>query len=276
MQVIGIDFTSAPSRRKPITALYCTLDDKKLKAENLEEWRDFSGFENALRRPGPWIMGIDFPFGQARCFIEMIGWPVAWSDYVRHSAQLGRMGFRDALNSYRAGRRVGDKEHRRATDDAAGSISPQKIFGVPVGLMFFEGAHRLMEAGVTIPHIHQGDPKRIVVEAYPGIAARTLVGRLSYKTDTRKKQTSDQSKARHQIFDALLTQSPRHFGFYIDASESLCDDPCADQLDALLCAAQAAWAWQRRNDRFGAPMLIDPLEGWIADPKIAEAMDRPR
>jgi hypothetical protein len=49
------------------------------------------------------------------------------------------------------------------TDIAAGSVSPQKLYGVPVGLMFFEGAPR------PIPKLHYGDPKRIVVEAYPGV-----------------------------------------------------------------------------------------------------------
>lgn len=56
----------------------------------------------------------------------------------------------------------GDKEHRRVTDIAAGSISPQKIYGVPVGLMFFEGAPRLIKSGVTIPILQTGDPSRIV------------------------------------------------------------------------------------------------------------------
>ena len=32
--------------------------------------------------------------------------------------------------------RKADKEHRRQTDIAVGSVSPQKLYGVPVGLMF--------------------------------------------------------------------------------------------------------------------------------------------
>jgi hypothetical protein len=276
MQIIGIDFTSRPSRRKPITALLCTFEDAKLSAGNLDEWPDFSRFENALARPGPWIAGIDFPFGQSRRFIETIGWPAAWADYVRHVESLGRAGFCEALNAYRANRPDGDKEHRRATDEVAGSISPQKLFGVPVGLMFFEGAPRLIKAGVTIPQLQQGDPNRIVVEAYPGIVARNLIGRRSYKNDAKNKQTSDQHEARRAIFKALKAQSQQYFGFAIEASDSLCDDPGSDRLDALLCAVQAAWAWQQRDRRFGAPAIIDPLEGWIADPSVVEALERRR
>jgi hypothetical protein len=55
------------------------------------------------------------------------------------------------LEVYRSHRPFGDKEHRRKTDIAASSISPQKLYGVPVGLMFFEGAPRLVKSGVTIP-----------------------------------------------------------------------------------------------------------------------------
>jgi hypothetical protein len=43
--------------------------------------------------------------------------------------------------------------------------------------MFFEGPPRLLDAGVTIPYVQVGDPRRIVVEAYPGVLARQLIGR---------------------------------------------------------------------------------------------------
>jgi hypothetical protein len=273
VKIIGIDFTSRPTRRKPITAIHCTFNGQKLSAETLEEWSSFSDFEHALVRQGPWIAGIDFPFGQSRRFIETIGWPRAWADYVRHAGSLGRAGFRTALNTYRAGRAVGDKEHRRATDAAAGAISPQKLYGVPVGLMFFEGARRLLHAGVTVPQLHDGDPDRVVVEAYPGVVARALVGRRSYKSDTKKKQTSNQLEVRHAIFEALHEESPTRYGFEIEADKRLCDDPGADQLDALLCAVQAAWAWKNKDHNFGAPVALDALEGWIADPGVTHVSE---
>ena len=86
---------------------------------------------------------MDFPFGQARRFIETIGWPRPGKAMSPCRKSLGRRGFRDALDEYRANRADGDKEHPRRTDALAGSISPQKLYGVPVGLMFFEGAPRL-------------------------------------------------------------------------------------------------------------------------------------
>jgi hypothetical protein len=199
MRVYGIDFTSRPRRGKPITCLGCVLDGDRLEAEKLIEWQDFEAFEAALRAPGPWIAGIDFPFGQCRTLIENIGWPITWAGYVEHVKTLGRKGFREALDSYRAKRPAGDKEHRRIADIAAGSISPQKLYGTPVGLMFFEGAPRLREAGVTIPGLQSGDPGRIVIEAYPGILARSIIGRRSYKQDTKARQTAEQHAARKDL-----------------------------------------------------------------------------
>ena len=34
-------------------------------------------------------------------------------------------------------------------------------------------------------------------------------------------------------------------------------------LHALGDAAQAAWAWRRRDQRWGLPKSVDPVEGWI-------------
>ena len=271
MKVYGIDFTSTPKRRKPITCLECRLDGNRLEAGDLIEWTEFDAYENALRRPGPWIAGIDFPFGQSRKFIENTGWPNTWQGYVEHVGSLDRKSFRSVLDGYRANRPAGDKEHRRAVDVKAGSISPQKLYGVPVGLMFFEGAPRLLEADVTIPGLHQGDPQRIVVETYPGVLARSLIGRRSYKQDTKKKQTQDQYDARKELLEKITGNGLlKTHGLKVTASEWLADDPGADHLDALLCAIQAGWAWMHRDNNFGVSSPVDPLEGWIADPSLQD------
>jgi hypothetical protein len=270
VRVYGIDFTSRPGRRKPITCLECVLEGRRLRARLLSLWQDFADFETALSRPGPWIAGIDFPFGQARRFIETIGWPRSWAGYVDHARSLGREGFRAALDAYRAKRPPGDKEHRRATNVAAGSISSQKLYGTPVGLMFFEGAPRLRATGVTIPGLQDGDSDRIVVEAYPGFLARAVIGKRPYKQDTKAKQTDEQARARADLLQALTGEAARSlYGLRVDAPASLIRDPGGDHLDALLCAIQAAWAWTRRNEGFGAPEVSDPMEGWIADPGLA-------
>lgn len=270
MKIYGIDFTSRPTRRKPITCLVCTLDDGRLRAASLRQWPSFVHFEDALREPGPWITGLDFPFGQSRTFIENAGWPLTWAGYISHVRTMNRQTFRRTLDDYRAPRRHGDKEHRRRTDVAAGSVSPQKLYGTPVGLMFFEGASRLQSADVTIPGLQKGDPDRVAVEAYPGILARHFIGRRSYKQDAKSKQTRDQHRARMDLLNALMGGGGRRqYGLTIDAPPALADDPTGDQLDALLCAVQAAWAWARRHEQFGMPALTDTLEGWITDPALS-------
>ena len=202
------------------------FDGDVLCARLLEEWHDFASFEHALNRAGPWIAGIDFPFGQARRFVETIGWPLNWAAYVQYAHTLGRSGYRQALDSYRMGRAEGDKEHRRRTDIAAGSISPQKLYGVPVGLMFFEGAPRLV-AGVCMSRTCWTETRRrIVVEAYPGVLARGLIGRRSYKNDSARKQSDDHLKARHDLFSKVIGGAlPPGFGFQVHAESALCDDP---------------------------------------------------
>ena len=51
------------------------------------------------------------------------------------------------------------------------------------------------------------------------------------------------------------------------------EDASGDKLDAVLCAIQAAWAWKKRDRRYGRPHSADKLEGWIADPVTCRAMD---
>lgn len=277
MRVLGVDFTSSPGARKALTCVVADLEGEELSVGSLERWRDFDNFERALMRPGPWIAALDFPFGQSSAFTRNIGWPRAWSDYVSLVGKMSRKEYRERLDAYRETREPGDKEHRRKTDVLAGSSSPQKLFGVPVGLMFYEGAPRLLASGVTVPGIIDGDPKRIAVEAYPGALARHLIGRRSYKNDSRGKQTADHGNAREEIVTKLrqgdlLTSH----GVRVDVVSSIAEDPGADDLDALLCAVQAAAAWRRRDRLFGAPAGLDPNEGWIAEPSVYEDRDRLR
>ncbi len=268
VDVHGIDFTSRPRDRKPITSRHCRLEGDMLRALAARPLPSFADFEDALARPGPWIAGIDFPFGQARRFCDDVGWPSAWKDYVGYVERLGKAGFEAVLDEYRRTQPKGQKEHLRRTDVLARAKSPQKLYFIPVGKMFFQGAPRLLKAGVTIPRLHPGDPARIVVEAYPGVLARAVT-RDSYKSDTQREQTRRQREARANILEALTSgELSNRYGMTVMADDpDLVDDPTGDTLDALLCAVQAAWAWRNRRQLFCGPGAdIDPREGWIADP----------
>ncbi len=267
--VYGIDFTSAPSARKPITCVRARLSEEVLTFEGLLHLQDFGSFEALLTTPGPWVVGMDFPFGQSRKLVENIGWPRSWAGYVGEVAGLGRSGFRQTLEDYKRDRPAGDKHHKRACDVLTRSQSPQTLYGTPVGLMFFEGAPRLLQSGVHLPYNHDGDASRVVLEAYPGVAARRLIGETSYKSDTRAKQTAEQHRARRQLLSALTGATGQGvYGLTVNAPGRLVDDPGADSLDALVCAVQAAWGCLRSGAQYGAPETVDRLEGWIADPSL--------
>lgn len=273
MRVHGVDFTSRPRRAKAIHVAACRLDGEVLRFEGLERLASFDAFEALLRRPGPWVAGFDFPFTQARRFLRNIGWPEAWPDLAHLVGTMEREAFRAALEGYKRDRAPGDREHARVMEAGSGAASPQKLYGVPVALMFFEGVPRLRRAGVHVPGLADGDPARVAFEAYPGVAARDLVGRRPYKTETAAKRTPALHEARRAIFAALTgPEGARRFGLRVEAPGWLADDPGGDPLDALICAVQAAWAHRTLHREPGLLDRADPVEGWIADPWMADRL----
>lgn len=269
MQVRGVDFTSAPSARKPICVAVCRLEGERLIFERLDRVRSLDAFEAALREPGPWIGAFDFPSTQSRTFLRNMAWPEDWPDYARLIEGMTRPGFRAALEGYKASRAPGDREHAREFEKGSGAVSPQKLYGVPVALMQFEGVPRLFRAGVHVPGLAEGDPDRIAVEGYPGVAARALIGRRFYKAEERVRQTPALREARERLLDRLTGEAGRaRFGLSVEAPAWLTEEPGADPLDALLCAAQAAWFWRLMEREPARLVGLDLSGGWIADPDV--------
>ena len=267
MRVYGVDFTSRPGRGKTIHVAACDLDGDVLRFERLERIASFDAFEASLGVAGPWIAGFDFPFTQSRRFLDTIGWPRGWAACADHVGSMSREAFRAALEGYKRERAYGDREHSRGFEAGTGAASPQKLYGVPVALMFFEGVPRLRRTGLHVPGLAQGDRTRVAVEAYPGVAARALIGRRPYKNDARAKQTSDLLAARRTLLSALTgDEGQARFGLRVEAPAWLADDPGGDPLDALICATQATWAWRLMERDPGHLGRLDLSEGWIADP----------
>jgi len=278
MKIYGVDFTSAPSLKKPITYAQCRLEEDGLFLESLGCLASFDEFEEFLHQSGPWIAGMDFPFGQPRTLIENIGWPQTWNDYVDLISKMTKLQFAETLTEYCKSREKGDKYHLRHTDKLANARSPMMLYRVPVGKMFFEGAARLLNSGVSIQPCFVRDDSPVVVEAYPALVARRWIGNRSYKNDAVKEQTLPRRVAREEIMHGLRSTAVKtHFGFEVHFSDEHANafvrDGSADQLDALLCAIQAGWAYSQRDQNFGIPIDCDPLEGWIIDPM---EMTKPR
>lgn len=264
--LLGVDFTSAPGKRKPITVATGRLRGDVLTLEGVEPLHDFSAFEALLQTPGPWLGAFDFPFGLPRTFVDALGLGGDISAVVTelHRRCDNRMAFRALVDAWGNGRPPGQRLLHRRCDTAepgVSSTSPMQTRYVPVGFMFFEGLSRLLRAGVTLPQMHVGDPARVALEGYPGLLAFELIGRRSYKNS----DTLERRAARAEIvrkLEAGHTRLALRLRVTPPQRKLLLADPAGDWLDAVLCLVQAAWA--SGQAAFGLPTAVDPVEGWIA------------
>jgi hypothetical protein len=265
MQLLGVDFTSAPRRVKPITVARGRLDGARLTLQRIDALHDFAAFDALLREPGPWLCAFDLPFGLPRELVETLGWPRDWLPLMRHVGALDRATLRDTFAAFCAARPAGNKFAHRACDGPAGSSPSMKWVNPPVAYMLHAAVPRLVDAGVSLPSVRQpGDAARVALEAYPGLLARELIGRRSYKSDDAAKRTPERLIARKDIVEAL-EQGRTRLGLRVKLThaqrDALVDDAGGDRLDALLCLVQAAWASTRPDH--GLPADFDALEGWI-------------
>ena len=261
----GIDFSCNPSRRKPVTLALGHLHDAVLKLERLDNFDTLDAFSAWLATPGPWLGAFDFPFGLPRAFVDATALGNTTEAVIAtvRARCPTRMQWRAFIDTWGNTQPAGQRLLHRRTDTALkglSSTSPLQTRYVPVGLMYYEGMARLVDAGVSVPQMCPGDPQRVAVEGYPGLLAHELIGRRSYKN----KDEPDRLIARKEMLDAL-EQGRTRLGLRLRLShalrEHLVDDASGDRLDAVLCLMQAAWASTRPG--CGLPEAIDPVEGWI-------------
>lgn len=270
--LLGVDFSSSPSRRKPIVMALGERSGARVRLRALETFETLDALGRWLAAPGHWVGGFDLPFGLPRELVAQLGWPLAWEPCMRHYRQLTRAQIRDTFAAFCAARPVGGKFAHRATDGPAGSSPSMKWVNPPVAFMLHAGVPRLIAAGVTLPGLFEGDGSRVGLEAYPGLLARSVLGPASYKSDDKAKQTPERLIARKMLINALENgQAPllHAVGLRVRLThaqrDALADDASGDRLDAVLCLLQAAWAEQQHRagvPRWGLP-VFDPLEGWI-------------
>ncbi len=269
-RVVGVDFSSSPSRRKRIVLAQGELTGRCARLVSLTAFETLASFGDWLAEPSQWVGGFDLPFGLPRELVQQLGWPTEWKKCIQHYAQLSRDDIRAQFATFCDARPVGGKFAHRATDGPAGSSSSMKWVNPPVAFMLHAGVPLLLSAGVHLPGLDAGDVSRVALEAYPGLLARELIGRRSYKSDTRAAQTAERLIARKDLVTALevgRTRLELRLRLSAAQADALVADATGDCVDAVLCMVQAAWGANRHHEQgdqfYGLPGNMDPLEGWI-------------
>ncbi|MDR3367744.1 DUF429 domain-containing protein [Rhodoferax sp.] len=274
--LLGCDFSSAPSRQKPIVIALGSQSNGRILLSKLVKLVSLDAFSDWLQQPGPWLGVFDLPFGLPRELVETLGWPTDWQHCIAHYSGYSRDQIRAAFAAFCDARPAGGKFAHRATDRLAGASPSMKWVNPPVAFMLHVGVPLLLKAGVTLPGLHcgagdaqVGPSQRMALEGYPGLLAREVLGQRSYKSDDKARQTADRLIARKDLITAL-EQGHTRLGVRLKLThaqrDSLADDARGDALDAVLCLLQAAWAqreYEAGDGRYGLPNMMDPLEGWI-------------
>jgi hypothetical protein len=269
--LIGCDFSSSPSKRKPIVVAQGMINGQRVQLQSLLRFDTLTAFVEWLQQPQAWVGGFDLPFGLPRELVQTLNWPTEWLACMQHFTSLSREDIRNTFKAFCDARPVGGKFAHRATDGPAGSSPSMKWVNPPVAFMLHAGVPLLLQAGVTFAALHapkKDQGQRVALEAYPGLLARELIGNTSYKSDDKAKQTPERLIARKQLLQALELGQTRlnlHLKLSHAQHDTLVADASGDSLDAVLCMVQAAWAWQQHQGGhacYGLPPF-DPLEGWI-------------
>jgi hypothetical protein len=269
--LLGCDFSSSPGPRKHIVLAWGRSDGARLVLGSLERLQSLDAFTSALRAPPTWVGGFDLPFGLPRELVVHLGWPTRWEDCIAHYGAMPRPQIRDLFAAFCDSRPAGGKFAHRATDGPAGSSSSMKWINPPVAYMLHAGVPALLAAGAYFPGLQVPDAQaaRIALEAYPGMLAREVLGAQSYKSDDKTKHTPERLIARKDLINALELGQTR-WGIRLKLShaqrDALAQDASGDALDAVLCLVQAAWAqraYAQGDSRYGLPVDMDALEGWI-------------
>jgi Protein of unknown function (DUF429) len=270
LELWGLDFSSAPSARKPIVLARGQRVGAVLRLSAVQLLPTLAGFESVLAAASakdlPWLGAFDFPFGLPRAFVQAQGLGDNAQAVITELQRRcpTRMAFRALVDAWGNTQPPGQRLLHRLTDKPLGagisSTSPLQTRYVPVGFMYYEGLSRLLAAGVHLPGLHKGDPQRTALEGYPGLLAHELIGKRSYKNDA----SAERLLARKDIVEALeqgRTRLQLRLKLTPAQAGELIADASGDRLDAVLCLVQAAWA--STQPRYGMPEQVDAVEGWI-------------
>lgn len=250
MRLAGVDFTSAPSKRKPIVVCTGVLLNGRVSQVDLRSlstpalFRDFLGTFSFDR------LGVDAPLALPLEFLQTIG-VGSWEDSIRWATSLEKGEYFAIIRAFVSSRPSGNKEPKRACDKAIGAASPLKLYNPGVGWMHFALAKHLSEVNAAVLPFQKAEGHRSVVEVYPGAFAKKRLSNVSYKNDPVG--DVDRPQRRQVLIDALEE--------WMDLSPDLRllarEDDQGDVLDSLIALAQTAFSI---NETVPASCAE---EGWI-------------
>ena len=114
MQLLGCDFSSSPSRRKPIVLAQGKATQGRVQLQALHTFETLEAFGHWLAQPADWVGGFDLPFGLSRELVEALDWPTDWAACMDHYAALERAQIRLQFAAFCDARPVGGKFAHRA------------------------------------------------------------------------------------------------------------------------------------------------------------------
>ena len=168
---------------------------------------------------------------------------------------MSKVEFIARLQAFANSQPYGSKEPRRRTEKfAKGSFSSVKLGRPSMARMTYEAIcllHRINQANV--------------IEVFPGLVARLLVGKTSYKGNTAE------HRATRALMVERLDSRPVYdaYGMTVDVGpfeDELIEDTEGDALDAVFACLQTAWVSRLPDPFIG--FKVEAFEGWIMDPKI--------
>ncbi len=281
MRILGIDFTSSPSRVQPLWIAHASLTTGSslpvLCVDRVERHTSFLAFETLLADAlGPCVLAIDAPFGLPMVFQEWARLPDRWETMIESIRAMGDRGFEQLIVRFRTLQPEGSKHPLRECDLLAGAASPINIVRPPVGKMFYQCAPRLARTDWRVVPCRESSSDRVAIEGYPALVARAMVGRLSYKGGNDGAARLERGRVRELLLSRLLgehgddrLQSKYAMRCTLATAgerDVLLTDEDGDALDSVLCCVQASWAWMRREAGFGIAARACEVEGWITDP----------
>lgn len=249
MTFFGVDFTSAPQKRKPIVIAECRVDSTFEFVQFLE-FVSLSEFDEWLHS-FEGVAGIDAPFGFPVEFRNALGLQGDWEAQAKQIEEIGFDSIFKIANDFRALRPVGDKEPKRLADEVTQSVSSMKMYNPPIGRMAVRIIPQLAKTDACIFPVRMNDSSRVIFEIYCTPFARKVVGRTPYKNKPGLREV------RIQIANQLPIRLNESATLKIEK------DDLGDYLDAVIGAYEAFVAFEKlKSGTLLLPKDLDPLEGW--------------